>query len=123
MAIGSAMDAAAISRLTSQMLVSAALRQADIAQIPAVVMQRGDGDAGAIFLEIDCGRDADGRDDVRLYGRITDLDGAYIWSQLAGTGTPSSVMDYLERERRIDPDFWVISVQDKKGRNIFELVS
>ena len=122
MGIGSATDAAVISRLKSEMLVKAALRQADIHQIPAVVLQRGDQDAGAIFVEIDAGRGDDGRDIIRLFGRITDLDGDYIWAQLAGTGTAIEVADYLEKERRIDPDFWVISVQDQQGRNIFDLI-
>lgn len=107
------------ARIKTHMLVSSALRLAEQAHIAVAVLHRGDPDAGAILLEID--RNVH---EAMLLGRVTAFDGGYEWVALSGEGfvPPADVSALIARERQRDPDCWVISVQDQKGRNIFEML-
>ena len=106
------------ARLTSEMLVTAMLRRADRLGIPAAVLRRGDQRAGSLFVEIE-----KSPTEAALLGRVTSFEGGYEWVRLTGAGwvAPLEVSEKLERESQRDPDCWVISVQDRAGRNIFEL--
>ena len=88
--------------------------------ISAFIHKKGDPDAGAIFLEIESDRDS-----VQLLHRRFDFDENEIWECLnKGQPQPAYIIsDLIEREITRDPDCWVISVQDKKARNIFKLTS
>ena len=69
-----------MNRVKSAILVSAALRYADKELIDCVLVHRGDGDAGAIFVHIDT---RDGRHQVLT--RSLDLDGGYSWQVITST--------------------------------------
>ena len=105
-------------RLKTEFIIAAALRQANSQAISAFVQKKGDANAGTIFLEIETDRDK-----VSLWHRRYDFDGAEIWECLSGDEMQPSyvIAQRLEREISRDPDCWVISVQDKAGRNIFSL--
>lgn len=110
------------ARLTSELLVTASLRRAGQLGIAAVVLRRGDPDAGSLFVEIE-----KSASEAALLGRVTSFDegyeGGYEWVRLTGAGwvAPAEVSERLAREQARDPDCWVISVQDTGGRNIFDL--
>lgn len=106
------------ARLTSELLVAASLRRADQLGIAAVVLRRGDPDAGSLFVEIE-----KSAAEAALLGRVTSFEGGYEWVRLTGAGwvAPAEVTERLAREQARDPDCWVISVQDTGGRNIFDL--
>mgnify|MGYP001289774957 CR=1 FL=1 len=70
-----------MTRLKSEMLVSAAMRYAAAELIDCVLVRRGDGDAGAIFLHMDV---LDGRH--KLLARSLDFDGVYSWRSITGGG-------------------------------------
>ncbi|MEL0022773.1 MAG: DUF1491 family protein [Alphaproteobacteria bacterium] len=109
-------------KLKSAMLVSAALRYANAELIDCVVVRRGDGDAGAIFVHVDA---LDGRH--RLLARSLDFNGNYVWRVItgdvdnaAGWVDAEALETRLARELDMDPDAFVIAVADSKARNPFE---
>ena len=56
-------------RLKTNIVIDAALRQANILAIPAYIFKKGDPDAGAIFLELETDLDC-----VHLFHRRFDFD-------------------------------------------------
>ncbi len=112
-----------MTRLKTDMLVAAAIRTASAELIDCVVIRRGNAEAGAILLHIDA---LDGRH--RLLARSLDFDGTYSWRPVVpgetgdGWADLQAVESRLARERDVDPDVWVLGIQDARGRNPFELL-
>ena len=107
-----------MTRLTTSILVSSALRQAQSNGIFAAVLRQGDEQAGTIFVEVEIDSAQS-----RLYGRQISFEGDYEWACLTGEAPLSAavVAERLHKESAMDPDCWIICVQDPKGRNIFTL--
>ena len=107
-----------MSRLTTEMMVDAALRQATATGVFASILRKGDVHAGAVYLEIE--KDSS---HAKLMARQLNFDGEYEWFCMTGDEwvAPMQVSEMLAKEVGRDPDCWIISVQDAKGRNIFEL--
>ena len=112
-----------MARMKTEMLVGAALRIASGELIDCVVLRRGNAEAGAILVHID---DLDGRH--RLLARALEFDGTYGWRPVVsgpqndGWATSEAVETRLRREMEIDPDAWVLAIQDAKARNPFDLL-
>lgn len=112
-----------MTRLKTNMLVGAAIRCAGAELIDCVMLRRGNADAGAILVHIDA---LDGRH--KLLARVLDFDGNYGWrpvlAGLAGDGWADrdAVEARLQREMEIDPDAFVLEIQDRQGRNPFDLL-
>ncbi|MDO5630583.1 MAG: DUF1491 family protein [Paracoccus sp. (in: a-proteobacteria)] len=103
------------ARLASGLWVSAYLARLGQAHIPAYVLARGDGTAGAVLVK--CAR-LDGSAD--LWAREYDLDsGARIWSQIAG-GPERDVDAAIARQRGFDPDLWVIEIESRDGTTLLD---
>ena len=102
-----------MSRLTAEMWVSAYLRRLQLAAIPAYVMARGDATAGAVIVKLNT---LDGQ--ARAYQRVFDPGaGRRQWAVLS-QGPEAEVDAALERQRRFDPDLWLIEVEDRAGRSL-----
>lgn len=108
-----------MARVTSSMLVSAALRYADKELIDCVLVRRGDADAGAIFVHIDA---RDGRH--QLLARNLDFDGKYNWQVITTTEwvDKEAAKTRLDRELAKDPDAFVVEVSDPAARNPFLMI-
>ena len=108
-----------MARVTSSMLVSAALRYADKELIDCVLVHRGDADAGAIFVHIDA---RDGRH--QIVARSLDYDGRYTWRVITSTEwvDADAAKTRLNRELAQDPDAFVVEVSDPAARNPFLMV-
>ena len=99
-------------RVTSDLWVSALLRRVFSAGGFAAVVKRGATEAGAVFVL------ARGRlGEVALFGPApqTSYDSAKpddrFFTQL-GTGEDATVLDVrLEREKKFDPDIWVVEIE------------
>ena len=100
-------------RLKTELWIKTQIRLCDINSIPAVVVHRGDGDAGAVLLKIN--RLGDG---CEVLTRFRGLDGEPGW--LRGTGPDpvdeGEADDYVQRQMDRDPDIWVIEIEDPKDR-------
>ena len=108
-------------RVTSSLWVGAFVRRCY--GIGAVVARRGAEEAGAIFIIID-----------RLAG-VADLYGPApqsafdegrpsdrLFQKIVDSESSEAITTRLERETRFDPDLWVVAVEDREGRVLFETV-
>jgi len=108
-------------RLKSKLWVQAHLRRCNDAGVPAMLLEKGNEDAGSIFVKSNL---LDGT--ASIYGAAPggahDENGERRWSQPLGANPrPEAEIDaYLERQRGYDPDFWVIEIEDSQGRVFLE---
>ena len=104
-----------MSRLTADFWVSAYLARLRLADIPAYVVAKGDPTAGAVIVK--CAM-LDGK--ARAFQRSYDLmTGERAWVMLA-EGAEPEVDAALARQRRNDPDLWVIEIEDRAGRTLLD---
>ena len=103
------------TRLTADFWVRAYLARLQAAHIPAYVVARGDPTAGAVLVKL---ATLDGQG--RLYQRSFDLmTGARAWVVLA-EGAEGEVDEAVRRQRRTDPDLWVIEIESRAGRTLLD---
>jgi hypothetical protein len=108
-------------RLKSEMWVKAYLRRCRSEGADAVLMRRGDDDAGAIYIKVSR---LDGT--AVLFGPApAGLDAARedrLWQpSLKGEPRPEAEVDaVLERETSFDPDIWIVAVEDRAGRHFLD---
>lgn len=109
-----------MARLTSDFWVSAYLRQAALEGLAAVLRRRGAREAGAIFVKLDR---LDGT--AALYGpapqALADESGVRRF-QLILDSDPGSIEERVERERRFDPDLWLVEIENRNGDPKLDLV-
>ena len=106
-----------MTRVKSGLLVSAALRHANIMLIDCVLERRGDADAGAIFVHIDA---LDGRH--KLLARSLNFEGEYEWHIITNSEwvDAEAAATRLSAEMKMDQDAFIVSVCDAKARNPFD---
>ncbi len=101
--------------LPTDMLINAQTRIAAKEGVPIVVRRRGDDASGTIILKINR---LDGTSDVLTQSRYEDR---RVWTP-AGRTNPMSEADaerYLDRQAEIDPDSWLLEIEDRQGRHWF----
>ena len=108
-------------RLKAEIWVKAYLRRCNSQGADAVLVRRGDGDAGAIYIKVSR---LDGT--AVLYGPApAGLDEARQdrrWQAcLKGEAAFESDADaYLARQIDFDPDIWIVAVEDRQGRHFLD---
>jgi len=103
------------ARLTADFWVGAYLARLRLAGVPAYVIARGDATAGAVLVKL---ARLDGT--AHAYQRSWDLaTGNRAWVVLA-EGAEADVDATVARQRRMDPDLWVIEVEDRAGRHLLD---
>ncbi len=97
------------ARPKSRLLVQAIIRRCGVSAIPAVVVRRGDPDAGAVFLKLNGLKNG-----CIVYAQARTGEGEAAWVRATGTQpVDETVADaYLERQSRYDSDLWVVEVED-----------
>ena len=101
--------------LPTDMLISAQRRVAAREGVPITVVRRGYSSVGTILLKVNR---LDGT--ARVLSQIR-YDGELVWSPV-GRSDPMDDRDaeaYLAKQGAIDPDLWIIEVEDKQGRHWF----
>lgn len=95
------------ARLTAATWVNALQRRVSAAGGFVAILRRGDETAGAVVLVT---RDRDGTQ--RAYSRVTQSNGTPAWSPGAveTRDGPETIEDFLARQRRYDPDLWVVEL-------------
>jgi len=99
--------------LASDVWVGALIRRAEIGGAFAVVVRKGDPRAGAVLVKVL--HRALGA--ARLYAEATRGDGERFWMQPVNSEQEEELDRYVERARRIDPDIWVVEIDDRQGRH------
>jgi hypothetical protein len=98
-------------RLKSAIYVQALIRRCEVAGAAAYLVRRGAEEAGAVFVKIN-----------RLDGTCTVLSPARrgeerIWTRPIGeTADDSRAAEYFAKQIRIDPDIWIVEIEDRGGR-------
>ena len=108
------------ARLKTEIRVSAQLRRAHAAGAFAMVVRSGDPDAGAVAVKLWLGRGK-----ARLLIQSRDLDGAPLWRELfegdaAADDIEAKIDAWLAKEAKIDPDLWIVEIDDKDGRTFLD---
>ena len=103
---------AAIPRIKAAIWVDAEIRRCRANGIDAYLVRRGDEHAGAILIKHN--RLAAG---CTVYTPATAPDGGRAWRRGAGDDPlPEADADaYIARQRRVDPDLWVVEIEDPGG--------
>lgn len=102
-------------RLTSDFWVRAYLARLQAAHIPAYVLAHGDDTAGAVLVKLVT---LDGR--AKLFQRSFDLTtGRRAWLVLS-EGAEPEVDGAIARQRRADPDLWVIEIESRDGQSLLD---
>lgn len=107
------------ARLKAGIIVQAAIRQASMRGIPATVVRHGDDDAGQVYVVVNRGRDIG----CVLLAPSRDYDtGKTVWrTPLGADPVPEPEADaYIEKERGIDPDLWVLEIESRAGWHPFD---
>jgi hypothetical protein len=100
-------------RLKAELWIQAQIRRCMTQNIPAVVVKRGDADAGSLLVKHN--RFQDG---CRVLVPVTHPETGFAWMQ--GTG-PNLVAEaeadaYIARQRSRDPDLWVLEIEDTRAQ-------
>lgn len=104
-----------IPRLTADFWLRAYLVRLEQAGIPAFVTAKGDATAGAVLVKV---ARLDGT--AVAYQRSFDLMAdSRIWVVLSDGDEPS-VDAAIARQRKFDPDLWVIEIEDRHGRSLLD---
>ncbi|MEX6632175.1 DUF1491 family protein [Hyphococcus lacteus] len=103
-------------RLKTEIRISAHLRRAQAGGAFATIVRKGDPDAGAVAVKLFIGRG-----EARLFIQSRDLDGNPVWREpLEGDQQSDDIETridrWIEKESSIDPDIWVVEIEDREGR-------
>ena len=99
--------------LSTDLWVQALIRRAGMAGAFAVVARKGDPRAGAVLVKVVDRR----RGTARLYAEAVRADGEQVWMRPAQTEDEAALDSYVARAARIDPDLWVVEIEDGEGRH------
>ncbi len=99
--------------LSTDLWASALIRRAELGGAYAAVLRKGDVRAGAVLVKVVNRRAGD----VRLYAQAVRGDGETVWMQPHATAGEEALDAYVERAARVDPDLWVVEIDDVQGRH------
>ena len=99
--------------LSTDIWAGALIRRAELGGAFAVVARKGDARAGAVLVKVVDRRAGT----TRLYGEATRGDGERIWMQPVDSTDEVDLDAYIARTVRIDPDVWVVEIEDVQGRH------
>ena len=99
-------------RLKTAVYVQALIRRCEVAGAAAYLVRHGAEEAGAILIKVN-----------RLDGTMMVLSQARrgeeaVWLRPLGESCDEArASDYLARQLRIDPDIWIVEIEDRLGRS------
>jgi len=108
-------------RVTSALFVAALTRRAFAEGASAAIVRHGAEEAGAIFVVVD---HLNGKSDLygpapqALFDEGRPMD--RVFQRLIEAAADDAIAARLEREKRFDPDLWVVAIEDRAGRAFIE---
>jgi hypothetical protein len=99
--------------LSTDIWVAALIRRVQLGGAFAVVVRKGDARAGSVLVKVL--KRGDGT--ARLYAEATRGDGERVWMQPHLSDQEPELDRYIERAVRVDPDLWVLEIEDRDGRH------
>jgi hypothetical protein len=102
-------------RLATSIWVSAYLTRLSLEGIYAHIARKGDETAGAVAIKL-----ALMNSRASFFTRSYGPDGRLAWHAQMEDVDETDVDAALARQRRYDPDLWVIEVEDPRGRHMLD---
>ena len=99
--------------LSTDIWVSGLIRRAELGGAFPAVLRKGDPKAGAVIVKVV--NRAEGA--TRLYVEAVRSDGERVWMHPASSRQEADLDLYVERAVRVDPDLWVVEIDDRQGRH------
>ena len=99
--------------LSTDIWVAALIRRAEQGGAFAMVLRKGDARAGAVLVKLLDRRAGT----TRLLAEATRGDGERVWMRPLRSTEEEDLEAYIERTARIDPDVWVVEIEDNRGRH------
>ncbi|WP_252259438.1 DUF1491 family protein [Erythrobacter aurantius] len=108
-----------MTRLPAHLEVSGLIRLVESQGGTAVVLAKGERDAGTILIVTMCRGE-----DVRLFERMPQMDGTrpFLATKSQDLEKPEEFSEYLDRRRRQDPDIWIVEVDIANAERFVELL-
>jgi len=78
-----------------------------------MVLRKGDARGGAVLVKVANRRNGQ----TRLYAKAVRFDGEDVWMEPVSSADETDIDGYIERSARIDPDIWVVEIDDGEGRH------
>jgi hypothetical protein len=102
-----------MERVKSGLWVQALLWRLDRQALAVAIRKRGDADSGSILLKI-----TNLSGGVQVLSQVQDGAGNSVWMRATGADLVSEdkAESYIQRSLSIDPDQWVLEIEDPKGR-------
>lgn len=100
--------------LSSDIWVAALIRRAEQGGAFATVVRKGDTRAGAVLVKVVDRRAGEARLYAQAYRGAEE--GDRVWMQPHPSTEEADLDAYAERQVRIDPDLWVVEIDDAQGR-------
>jgi hypothetical protein len=99
--------------LSTDLWAGALIRRAELEGAFATVVRKGDARAGTVLVKVVNRRAGE----ARLYSEAYRGEGERVWMQPLPSTDEAELDAYVERQARIDPDFWLIEIDDVQGRH------
>lgn len=102
------------ARVKTEIAVAALIRRCAVDAVPAMVVRRGDGGAGALAIRINR---LNGTGSILIQAR--DGEGQLGWLNATGSDpvADAECEAYLAKAIARDPDIWIVEIEDRKGRS------
>ncbi len=97
----------------SDIWVAALIRRANKEGAFAVVTRKGDPRAGAILVRVWNSRASE----MHIYAEALNAKGESVWIEPVSATSEADLEAYVQRAVRIDPDIWVVDIEDVTGRH------
>lgn len=108
-----------MTRLPAHLEVSSLIRLVESQGGNAMVLAKGERDAGTILIVTMCRGE-----DVRLFERMPQMDGTrpFLATKNQDPEKKEEFSEYLDRRRRQDPDIWIIEADIADAERFVELL-
>ncbi len=99
--------------LSTDVWVAALIRRAELGGAFPVVARKGDPRAGAVLVKV-----VNRREGVTtVYAEAFRGDGERVWMSPSASHEEAGLDRYIERALKVDPDLWVVEIDDGQGRH------
>jgi hypothetical protein len=103
-------------QLSSDLWVYALIRRVQLAGAVATIVRKGDARGGAVLVKTFDHRTGK----AELWAEAVGRDSESVWMHPVERDDEAGVDAYLDRAARIDPDIWVVEIEDADGRRFLE---
>ncbi len=106
-------------------MVSAIIRQAELAGAVAMLRRRGASEAGAIFVKVDRLDGTAALFSPAMQSLMEEGASERMWQRAHADDhlTPLAIEERMAKEMRFDPDLWFVEIEDRDGRPFVALAT